>query len=169
MPVSTCRTSTRFSLLSNWHHPFTPQPYPSLSYEDCYSWIQKGSIPTSGLICETTQFPQNTPTSQTQSGPSIPMDYYVTEDESMSQIPTIYNCMFSNTRMIIPLQVTMVKPRPSIKSTSTTIGPDSQSSLKTTANHVLCVPAPNPCATDHTDFSSNFRFPRSRGIQFPWT
>src|SRR6266481_8629801 len=115
-----------------------------------------------------TQFPQNTPTSQTQSGPSILMDYYATEDESMSQIPTIYDYVFSNTRMIIPLQVTTVKPRPSIKSASTTIGLDSRSSLKTTANHVLRVPTPNPCTTDHTDFSSNFRFPRNRGIQFPW-
>src|SRR6266481_823282 len=115
-----------------------------------------------------TQFPQNTPTSQTQSGPSIPMDYYATKDKSMSRILTIYDYVFSNTRMIIPLQVTTVKPRPSIKSASTTIGPDSQSSLKTTATHVLRVSTPNPCATDHMAFSSNFRFPRNHGIQSPW-
>ena len=72
-----------------------------------------------------TWFPQNTPTSQTLSGPLIPMVYYATKDESMFQIPTIYDYVFSNTRMITPLQGIMVKPRPSIKSASTTIGPDS--------------------------------------------
>src|SRR5882672_4415571 len=30
------------------------------------------------------------------------------------------------------------------------------------------VPAPKLCATDLTDFSSNFQFPRSLGIPFPW-
>src|SRR6266481_5884234 len=114
------------------------------------------------------RFPQNTLTSQTQSGPSIPMDYYATEDESMSRILTIYDYMFSNTHTTIHLQVITVKPRPFIKSASITTGPDFQTSSKTTANHALPVPMPNPCATNHMDFSSNFQFLRSCGTQFPW-
>ncbi len=59
---------------------------------------------TLSLNYETTQFPQNTPTSQTLSGPLIPMVYYATKDESMFWIPTTYNYVFSNTHMIICLQ-----------------------------------------------------------------
>src|SRR6266481_4896118 len=116
--------------------------------------MQKGSILTSSLIYKTTQFPQNTSTSQTLSGPLIPMVYYATKDEYMFQIPTTYNYMFSSTCMTIHLQVIMVKLRPFIKSSSITIGPDFRPSSKTTANHALHVPAPNPCATDPMDFST---------------
>src|SRR6266481_9921891 len=110
--------------------------------------MQKGSILTSSLIYKKTWFPQNTLTSQTLSGPLIPMVYYAIKDESMFQILTTYDYVFSNTRMTIHLQVIMVKPKPFIKSVSITIGPDFWSSSKTTANHAPHVPMPNPCTTN---------------------
>src|SRR5882724_1013122 len=84
MPVSTHRTSTWYSLLSNWHHPFELLPYQSQSSMDLSSWMLKGSILTSGLNSEMIPFPQNTlKISQTPSGPLILMDYYATFDASM--------------------------------------------------------------------------------------
>src|SRR5882724_6190362 len=84
MPVSIHRTTTQYSLLSNWHHPSEPPPYQSQSSMDLSSWMLKGSILTSGLNSERILFLQNTFTiSQTPSGPSIPMVYYATLDASM--------------------------------------------------------------------------------------
>src|SRR5882724_7409759 len=70
--------------------------------------------------------------------------------------------------MIIPLQVISVRRRHFTKSECTITGPDFLFTSKTTASHVSPVPTPNPCATNPTDFSSNFRFLRSLGIPFPW-
>src|SRR5882724_6970206 len=84
MPVSIHRTTTQYSLLSNWHRPFELPPYQYQSSMDLSSWMLKGSIPTSGLNSERIPFLQNTSTiSQTPSGPSIPMVYYTTSDASM--------------------------------------------------------------------------------------
>src|SRR6266481_7227789 len=88
-------------------------------------------------------------------------------DTYMSRIPA-YAFVFFNTRMIIPLQDIMVSPRPFTRSTSTTIGPDSRPTSKTTANRAPSVLMPNPCATDHTGFSSSFPFPRGRGTLSLW-
>src|SRR5882724_9754400 len=129
----------------------------------------KGSIPTSDLNSKMIPFPQNTSTtSQTPSGPSILMVYYATSDASMFQTPAISDYVFSSTRTTTPLQVISVRRRPYIKSICNTIGPDFQSTSKTTANHAPLVPMPNLCATNPMDFSSNFRFPRSLGIPYPW-
>src|SRR5882672_1431664 len=84
MPVSTCRNSAWYSLLSNWHHPSELLPYLSQPFVDLSSWLLKGSITTSNLNSEMILFPQNTLTiSQTPSGPSIPMVYYATSDAFM--------------------------------------------------------------------------------------
>src|SRR6266481_4638684 len=72
MPLPTCRTFTRYSLPSNWHHPFELLPYLSLSYVDHSSWILKGSMLTSSLNYKMTQYLQNTSTlSLTQDGPLV--------------------------------------------------------------------------------------------------
>src|SRR5882672_216682 len=169
MPVSIHRTSTRYSLPSNWHRPSELLPYPSQPFVDLSSWTLKGSIPTSGLNSEMIPFPQNTLTiSQPPSGPSILMVYYATSDAFMFRIPAISDYVFFNTRTTTPLQVISVRQRLFTKSACTTTGPDFQSTSKTTANRVPPVPVPNLCATDLTDFSSNFRFRRSLGIPFPW-
>jgi len=69
--VSIHRTTFRYSLLSNWHHPSELPPYQSQSSMDLSSWMLKGSIPTSGLNSEMIPFLQNTSTiGQTLSGPS---------------------------------------------------------------------------------------------------
>src|SRR6266481_8135904 len=60
MPLPTHRTFARSLLPSNWHRPFELLPYPSQSYADLLSWILKGSIPTSSLNYETTQYLRNT-------------------------------------------------------------------------------------------------------------
>jgi len=169
MPVLIHRTFTWYSLLSNWHHPSELPPYQSQSSVDLSSWMLKGSIPTSSLNFKRIPFPQNTSTiSQTPSGPSVPMVYYTTLDASMFQTPAISDYMFSSTHMTIPLQVILVRQRPFIKSICNTIGLDFQSMSRTTANHAPLVPAPNLCATNPTDFSSNFQFLRSLGIPYPW-
>src|SRR5882724_5420752 len=81
MPVLTHRTTTRYSLLSNWHHPSELLPYQSQSSVDLSSWMLKGSILTSSLNSKRIPFPQNTSTiSQIPSEPSIPMVYYATLD-----------------------------------------------------------------------------------------
>src|SRR5882724_2279870 len=69
MPVLIHRTTARYSLPSNWHHPSKLPPYQSQSSMDLSSWMLKGSIPTSNLNSEMIPFPQNTSTiSQTLSG-----------------------------------------------------------------------------------------------------
>src|SRR5882724_575691 len=168
-PDSIHRTTAQYSLPSNWHRPSELLPYQSQSFVDLSSWMLKGSIPTSGLNSEMIPFPQNTLTiSQTPSGPSIMMVYYDTSDASMFRTPAISDCVFFSTRMTIRLQDISVRRRLYIKSVCNTIGPDFQSMSKTTANHAQLVPTPNLCATTLTDFSSNFRFPRSLGIPYPW-
>src|SRR5882724_562725 len=84
MPVLIHRTSTRYSLLSNWHCPSELLPYQSQSFVDLSLWMLKGSIPTSGLNSKMIPFSQNTSTiSQTTGGPLILMVYYATLDASM--------------------------------------------------------------------------------------
>src|SRR6266481_3354130 len=100
-------------------------------------------------------------------GPWVPMGCSDIPDTYMSRI-LAYAFGFFNTHTIIPLQDIMVSPRPSTRSASTTIGPDFRPMSKTTANRAPSVLAPNPCATDHTGFSSSFPFPRGRGIPSPW-
>src|SRR5882672_5909000 len=48
MPVSIHRTSTWYSLPSNWHRPSELLSYLSQPFVDLSSWMLKGSIPTSG-------------------------------------------------------------------------------------------------------------------------
>src|SRR5882724_9483408 len=169
MPVSIHRTIAQYSLPSNWHRPSKLQPYQSQSSVDLSSWMLKGFILTSDLNSEMIPFPQNTSTtSQTPSGLSIPMVYYATSDASLFQTPAISEYVFFSTLTTTPLQVISVRRKPDIKSICNTIGPDFQSMSKTTANRAPLVPKPNLCATNPTDFSSNFRFPRSLGIPYPW-
>src|SRR5882672_1526680 len=129
----------------------------------------KGSIPTFRLNSERIPHPKNTSiTSQTPVGPLTQMVYFATSDASMSQTLAISDFVFFDTHMITPLQDISVRRRLFTKSTCTTTGLDFQAMSKTTANHVPPVPTPNPCATNLMDFSSNFRFPRSLGIQSQW-
>src|SRR5882672_3484028 len=84
MPVLIHRTSTQYSLPSNWHNPSELLPYQSQSFVDLTSWMLKGSILTSSLNSEMIPFLQNTSTiSQAPSGPFIPVVYYATSDASM--------------------------------------------------------------------------------------
>src|SRR5882724_11154262 len=169
MPVSIHRTTTWYSLLSNWHRPSELLPYQSQPFVDLSSWMLKGSILTFGLNFKRIPLPKNTSiTSQTPVGPLTQMVYYATSDASMSRTLAIFDYMFFNIHMIIPLQVISVRRRHFTKSECTITGPDFLFMSKTTASHVSPVPVPNPCATNLTDFSSNFRFPRSLGIPFPW-
>src|SRR5882724_6492255 len=125
MPASIHRTTTQYSLPSNWHHPSELPPYQSQSSVDLSSWMLKGSILTSGLNSERILFLQNTSTiSQTPSGPLILMVYYATSDASMFQTLEISDYMFSSTHTTIPLQVISVRQRPFFKSTCNTIGLD---------------------------------------------
>src|SRR5882724_9009161 len=169
MPVSIHRTTTRYSLPSNWHRPSELLPYQSQPFMDLSSWMLKGSILTFGLNSERIPLPKNTSiTSQTPVGPSTQTVYFATLDASMSQTLAISDYVFFNIHMIIPLQVISVRRRHFIKSKCTITGLDFPFMSKTTANHVSPVPAPNPCAINLTDFSSNFRFPRNLGIPSPW-
>src|SRR5882724_11033618 len=169
MPVSIHRTTARYSLPNNWHRPSELLPYQSQSSVDLSSWMLKGSILTFGLNSKRIPLPKNTSiTSQTPVGPSIQMVYFATLDTSMSQTPAIFDYMFFNIHMIIPLQVISVRQRHFTKSECTITDLDFPFTSKTTASHVSPVPMPNPCATNPMDFSSNFRFPRSLGIPFPW-
>src|SRR5882724_11188798 len=95
----------------------------------------KGSILTSGLNSKRIPFLQNTLTiSQTLSGPSILMVYYATSDASMFQTPAISDYVFFSTCTTTPLQVISVRQRPYIKSVCNIIGPNFQSTSRTTAN-----------------------------------
>src|SRR5882724_11443036 len=94
MPVSIHRTTTRYSLLSNWHHPSELLPYQSQPFVDLSSWMLKGSIPTFSLNSERIPLPKNTSiTSQTSVGPSTQMVYYATLDASMSRTLAISDCV----------------------------------------------------------------------------
>jgi len=169
MPASIHRTTAQYSLPSNWHHPSELPPYQSQSSVYLSSWMLKGSISTSSLNSKMIPFPQNTLTiSPTHSGTLIPMVYSTTSDASMFRTPAISDYVFSSTHTTIPLQVISVRQRPFIKSAFNTIGPDFQSTSRTTANSAPLVPTPNMCATNPMDFSSNFQFPRSLGIPYPW-
>src|SRR5882672_10657058 len=129
----------------------------------------KGSIPTFRLNSERIPHPKNTSiTSQTPVGPSTQMVYFATSDASMSQTLAISDFVFFNTHTITPLQDISVRQRLFTKSTCTTTGLDFRAMSKTTANCVPPVPTQNLCATNLTDFSSNFQFPRSLGIKSPW-
>src|SRR5882724_9705033 len=152
MPVSIHRTIARYSLPSNWHRPSELLPYQSQSSVDLSSWMLKGSIPTSNLNSKMIPFLQNTSIiSQTPSGPLILMVYYATSDASMFRILAISDYVFFSTRMTIPLQVISVRQRLFIKSVCNTIGPDFQSTSRTTADHAPLVPVPNLCTTNPTD------------------
>src|SRR5882724_6612039 len=85
MPVSIHRTTTQYSLLSNWHHPSELLRYQSQPFVDLSSWMLKGSIPTFGLNSKRIPLPKNTSiTSQTPVGPSTQVVYFTTSDASMS-------------------------------------------------------------------------------------
>jgi len=169
MPVSNPQTIAQYSLQATGivplsYHPINPSP-PWISHHGCW----KAPFPKSNLNSEMIPFPHNTSTiSQTPSGPSILMVYYTTSDTSMFQTPAIWTMCFFSTRMTTPLQVISVRRRPYIKSICNTIGLDFQSMSRTTANRAPLVPAPNLCATNPMDFSSNFWFLRSLGIPYPW-
>jgi len=65
----------------------------------------------------------------------------------MSQTLAIFDYMFFNIHMIIPLQVISVKRRHFTKSECTITGPDFLFTSKTTGNSLSPVPTPNLCAT----------------------
>src|SRR5882724_13054272 len=97
MPVLIHRTTTRYSLPSNWHHPSELLPYQSQPFVDLSSWMLKGSIPTFGLNSERIPLPKNTSiTSQTPVGLSTRTVYFATSDASISQTQAIFNYMFFN-------------------------------------------------------------------------
>src|SRR5882724_11968267 len=75
MPVLIHRTSTWYSLPSNWHHPSELLPYQSQSSVDLSLWMLKSFIPTSDLNFERIPFLQNTSISSQTHGPSTPMVY----------------------------------------------------------------------------------------------
>src|SRR5467141_582549 len=169
MPLSIHRTTAWYSLPSSWNHPSELLPYHSQPSADLSSWMLKGSIPIFGLNSERIPHLKNTSIiSQTLVGPSTQMVYFATSDASMSQTLEISDSVFFNTHTITPLQDISVRRRLFTKSAYTTIGLDFRAMSKTTANRVPPVPMPNLCATNHTDFSSNFRFLRSLGIQSQW-
>ena len=125
MPLPTCRTFAQYSLPSNWHHPVELLPYPSQSYVDPLSWILKGSISTSSLNNEMTQYQRNTLIPEpTQDGPLVPTVCSDIPDAYMSRI-LAYAFGFFNTHTIIPLQDIMVSPRPFTRFASITTGLDS--------------------------------------------
>src|SRR5882724_11142971 len=75
MPVLIHRTSTRYSLLSNWHCPSKLLPYQSQSFMDLSLWMLKSFIPTSDLNFERIPFQQNTSINSQTRGPSTLMVY----------------------------------------------------------------------------------------------
>jgi len=168
MPASIHRTTAQYSLPSNWHcpselHPINPRSsvYPS-------SWMLKGSIRHPSLNSGEDPFPQNHLTiSQTPSGPSILMVYY-TLRHSMFWTLAISDYMFSSTHTTIPLQVILVRQRPSSSPYANTIGLDFQSMSRTTANHAPLVPMPNLCATSPTDSQATSNSWEALGIPYLW-
>src|SRR5882724_9294346 len=110
MPVSTHRTIARYSLPSNWHRSSELLPYQSQPFVDLSSWMLKGSILTFSLNFKRIPLPKNTSEiSQTPVGPSTQMVYYATSDASMSRTLAIFDYVFFNIHMIIPLQVISVR------------------------------------------------------------
>src|SRR5882724_6590650 len=75
MPVLIHRTSARYSLLSNWHHPSKLPPYQSQSFVDLSLWMLKDFTPTSNLNFKRIPFLQNTSISSQTCGPSTLMVY----------------------------------------------------------------------------------------------
>ena len=131
--------------------------------------MKNDSFLTSSLTSETTRSLQHALIiSQILSRLSLPMVYSAILIKYMFPIMAIFNSMFCNTHMTIPLQVISVRPRHVIQSRCNIPGLDFQSSSKTTVNCALLVPTQNLCATDRTDSSNSFRFPRSLGIRFHW-
>src|SRR5882724_1386642 len=104
MPVLIHRIFARYSLPSNWHRPSGLPPYQSQSFVDLSLWMLKGFIPTSNLNFKRIPFLQNTSISSQTHGPSTLMVYKGTLDESTFQILEVFDSVFSNTRMTIPLQ-----------------------------------------------------------------
>ena len=99
MPVSTHRTSTWYSLPSNWNCPSKQLCSQSQPFVDLSLWTLKGSTPTSGLNFERITIPQNTLTISENRGPLTLMVYYGILDASMFQIPDIFDSVFSSTHM----------------------------------------------------------------------
>ena len=169
MPLSILRTTDPCSLLNSWHRPSELLPYLSQSYEDPSSWMKNDSFPTLSLTSETTRSPQHALIiSQILSGLSLLMVYSAIPIEYMFLIMAIFDSMFCNTRTTIPLQVISVRPRHFKQSGCNMPGLVSRSTSKTTANGAPLVPVQSLCATDCMDFSSNFQFPESLGIQSHW-
>src|SRR5882724_2707014 len=75
MPVLIHRTSTRYSLLSNWHCPSELLLYQSQSAVDLSLWMLKSFILTSNLNFEKILFQQNTSINSQTHGPSTLMVY----------------------------------------------------------------------------------------------
>src|SRR5882724_6798099 len=75
MPVLIHRTSTRYSLPSNWHHPSELLPYQSQSSMDLSLWMLKSFIATSDLNFERILSQQNTSINRQTHGPSTLMVY----------------------------------------------------------------------------------------------
>src|SRR5882724_1939345 len=75
MPVLIHRTSTRYSLPSNWHRPSELLPYQSQSFMDLSLWMLKSFIPTSDLNFERIPFQQNTSINSQTRGPLTLMVY----------------------------------------------------------------------------------------------
>ena len=131
--------------------------------------MKNDSFLTSSLTSETTQSLQHTSIiNLPPSGLSLPMVYSAIPIKYTFLIMAIFDSVFCNTRMTILLQVILVRPRHYMQSACNMPGPDFRTLSKTTANRAPPVPVQNQCATDHTDSSNSFRFPRSLGIQFHW-
>src|SRR5882724_7679745 len=75
MPVLIHRTSARYSLPSNWHHPSELLTYQSQSSVDLSLWMLKSFTPTSNLNLERILSQQNTSTNSQTHGPSTLMVY----------------------------------------------------------------------------------------------
>ena len=169
MPLSILRTIDQCSLPNSWHHPSKLLPWPFPSYEDPSLWMKNDSFPTSSLTSETTRSPQHASIiNPTPSGLSLPMVYSVIPIEYTFPIMAIFDSVFCNIHTTILLQVILVRQRHYMQSACNMPGPDFRTSSKTTANRAPPVPTQNQCATDDTDSSNSFRFPRSLGIRFHW-
>src|SRR5882724_1652893 len=120
--------------------------------------MPSGSTLISELNSERILYPMNTSVfSQTQTGPSTPMAYFVTWVRFMSWILITFDFVFSNIHMITPWKDILVKQKCYTKSDNTISGLDFPFISRTTAGHVPPVPEPNTCTTSLTDCSSNSR------------
>src|SRR5882724_1089281 len=168
MPLLTCRITTRFSLLSNWHRPSKLHPYLSQSFAVLSLWMLTLFILTLKLDSEKTRPRQNTSIICRPIGLSIPTVYYDTSAAFMSRTSIIFDYVFSKIRTITPLQDISVRQRHYTRSDYTITGRAFPSTSKTTANRASLVPAPNLCAINLTGYSNSFRFPTNPGTRFPW-